>query len=70
MYTAEEYRNLLKMAFDFSIHEVEQEVEKEIEWGYQSHDYNYKNGYLAGLKEGLRKIEASAFLSNPEFKDE
>ncbi|MBP3664553.1 MAG: hypothetical protein J6J03_05260 [Tyzzerella sp.] len=70
MYTAEEYRNLLKMVFTMTIHEAKKEMEKEIEWGSQSPDYNYSKGYLAGLREGLRKVEASEFLSNPDFKDE
>ena len=70
MYTAEEYRNLLKMVFNLSIHEVEKDAEKEEDWGLQSPTYNYNQGYIAGLREGLRKIEASEFLSNPEFKNE
>ena len=70
MYTAEEYRNLLKMVFTLSISQAENEMTKEYEYGgYQSPDYHYSRGYLAGLREGLRKIEASEFLSNPDFKD-
>lgn len=69
MYTAEEYRNLLKMVFTMSIAQAEKEVEENSIWGTQNPSYNYNRGYLAGLREGLRKIEVSEFLSNPDYKD-
>lgn len=69
MYTAEEYRNLLKMVFNLAIHEAEADAKREKDWSCQSPSYNYNEGYIAGLKEGLRKIEVSEFLSNPDYKD-
>lgn len=69
MYSAEEYRNLLKMVFTLSIHEAEEDAKREADWSYQSPTYNYNEGYIAGLREGLRKIEVSEFLSNPDYKD-
>lgn len=69
MYTAEEYRNILKMVFNLAIHEAEEDAQKEEDWSCQSPAHNYNEGYIAGLREGLRKIEVSEFLSNPDFKD-
>ena len=69
MYTAEEYRKLMISIITMAIHEEEAErydTSKGIRPGTV---LAYQDGYIAGLKEAQRKLEASEFLSNPDFKD-
>ena len=68
MYTAEEYRNLMISVITMAIREAEQDAERERHWGDDLNNY-YNNGYIAGLNEAKHQLEASEFLSNPDYKD-
>ena len=68
MYTAEEYHNLMIGVMNMAIHEAEKEWEEEKRFDNDCLNH-YNKGFLNGLKEAKHKLEASEFLSNPEFKD-
>lgn len=69
MYTAEEYRNLMISVITMAIYEEESERYDTSKGSRPGTTLAYQDGYIAGLREAKRKLEASEFLSNPEFKD-